>query len=93
MLTREGLQSMVDATIVRMNWCLKIKNTYFCGVTLLKFCGVGLVQLWEKFVDWIHAILLSARLLVKVNGATHEFFPCGRVVRQGDPLSPLFSAL
>lgn len=44
----------------------------------------------NTFVCWVHEILLSARFSVTVNGSSHGFFPCGRGVRQGDPLSPLF---
>lgn len=43
----------------------------------------------ETFVKWVHVILLSARLSIKVNDSPHGFFGCGRNVRQVDPLSPM----
>lgn len=47
----------------------------------------------ETFVNWIVAILNSARLSVLVNGKVVGFFSCTRGVRQGDPLSPLLFCL
>jgi hypothetical protein len=38
------------------------------------------------FVNWILAILQSARLSILVNGKAVGFFSCSRGVRQGDPL-------
>lgn len=45
------------------------------------------------FINWILAILQSARLSILVNGKAVGFFPCSRGVRQGDPLSPLLFCL
>ena len=45
------------------------------------------------FIDWILAILNSARLSILVNGKAVGFFACSREVRQGDPLSPLLFCL
>jgi len=45
------------------------------------------------FIDWILAILNSARLSILVNGKAVGFFACSRGVRQGDPLSPLLFCL
>jgi len=42
-----------------------------------------------SFINWILAILQSARLSILVNGRAVGFFSCSRGVRQGDPLSPL----
>lgn len=44
---------------------------------------------YDKLIDWIWRILLSARLSIKINGAAHGFFECRRGVSQGNPLSPL----
>ena len=45
------------------------------------------------FINWILAILQSARLSILVNGKAIGFFSCSRGVRQGDPLSPLLFCL
>ncbi|MCI15802.1 RNA-directed DNA polymerase (Reverse transcriptase), partial [Trifolium medium] len=47
----------------------------------------------QKFCNWIHAILQSAKISVSFNGRQHGFFSCSRGVRQGDPLSPLLFCL
>ncbi|GAU13228.1 hypothetical protein TSUD_245980 [Trifolium subterraneum] len=43
----------------------------------------------SRFCNWIHFILLSARISISINGKQHGYFSCSRGVRQGDPLSPL----
>jgi len=45
------------------------------------------------FINWILAILQSARLSILVNGKAVGFFSFSRGVRQGDPLSPLLFCL
>lgn len=40
-------------------------------------------------IGWIHNILPSTRLSIKINGSAHGFSHCDRGVKQGDPLSPL----
>ncbi|KAL6127132.1 hypothetical protein ACLB2K_075175 [Fragaria x ananassa] len=45
------------------------------------------------FVQWVHALLLSAKLSLLINGRTVGYFSCERCVRQGDPLSPLLFCL
>nr|XP_011470584.1 PREDICTED: uncharacterized protein LOC105353269 [Fragaria vesca subsp. vesca] len=45
------------------------------------------------FVQWVRALLLSAKLSLLINGRTVGYFSCERGVRQGDPLSPLLFCL
>ncbi|KAK9949954.1 hypothetical protein M0R45_005462 [Rubus argutus] len=45
------------------------------------------------FVQWVSALLLSAKLSLLINGRPVGYFSCGRGVRQGDPLSPLLFCL
>ncbi|XP_024630290.2 uncharacterized protein [Medicago truncatula] len=45
------------------------------------------------FINWILAILQSARLSILINGNAVGFFSVSRGVRQGDPLSPLYFVL
>ncbi|XP_039682998.1 uncharacterized protein [Medicago truncatula] len=45
------------------------------------------------FLNWILAILHSARLSILINGNAVGFFSCTLGVRQGDPLSPLLFCL
>jgi hypothetical protein len=46
----------------------------------------GLRESWCK---WMREVVSSGTLSVKVNGLMGGYFKCGKVVRQGDPLSPL----
>lgn len=48
---------------------------------------------YQIFVQWVHALLLSAKLSILINGRSVGYFSCGRGVRQGDPLSPLLFCL
>jgi len=59
----------------------------FLLVVLTQF-GISVV-----FVQWILAILQSARLSILVNAKAVGLFSCTRGVRQGDPLSPLLFCL
>jgi hypothetical protein len=43
----------------------------------------------QKFCQWIHSILQSAKMSIAINGKQHGFFNCSRGVRQGDPSSLL----
>ena len=45
------------------------------------------------FVQWVRALLLSAKLSLLINGRTVGYFSCEKGVRQGDPLSPLLFCL
>lgn len=47
----------------------------------------------QTFLQWVKAILLSAKLSILFNGRPVGYFSCGRGVRQGDPLSPLLFCL
>ncbi|KAJ0923638.1 putative RNA-directed DNA polymerase [Helianthus annuus] len=47
----------------------------------------------DKWIQWIHGILVSSRSSVLVNGSPTEEFQCFRGVRQGDPLSPFIFIL
>lgn len=61
------------------------------GVFLLK--ALRRYGFYEKFVYWIYAILLYARLSIKINGSAHGFFGCEIEVRLRYPLSPLLFCL
>lgn len=43
----------------------------------------------EIFIRRVHLILQSAKLSILLNGTPHDYYSCGRGVRQGDLLSPL----
>ena len=43
--------------------------------------------LCDKFCNWIHAILLFAKLSISISGRLHGYFNCSGGVKQGDPLS------
>ncbi|KAL6202102.1 hypothetical protein ACLB2K_025813 [Fragaria x ananassa] len=45
------------------------------------------------FVQWVRALLLSAKLSLLITGKTVGYFSYERGVRQGDPLSPLLFCL
>ncbi|XP_042478761.1 uncharacterized protein LOC122059794 [Macadamia integrifolia] len=43
----------------------------------------------EKWISWIHQILVSARISVLFNGGPVGFFGVEKGLRQGDPISPM----
>jgi len=45
------------------------------------------------FIKWIHTIIKSAFLSIRINGNLVGYFSCSWGVRQGDPLSPLLFCL
>ena len=51
---------------------------------LLRARGFG-----EKWIRWIHSITHGGSIGVKINQSESGFFPTGKGLRQGDPLSPL----
>ena len=46
-----------------------------------------------KFCEWVHTILVSAKLSFSVNGKSVGFFSSQRGVHQGDPLAPILFCL
>ncbi|XP_026398917.1 uncharacterized protein LOC113294756 [Papaver somniferum] len=42
-----------------------------------------------KFIQWLLVLFQSTRISVMVNGGPGGFFPIGRGLKQGDPLSPI----
>ncbi|XP_042518494.1 uncharacterized protein LOC122092222 [Macadamia integrifolia] len=55
-----------------------------------KFLFASLVKFGfsDKWISWIQLLLSSSRLSVLVNGGPVGFFPVGKGLRQGDPISP-----
>jgi hypothetical protein len=47
------------------------------------------MEFGDKWINWIDIILNSASTSVILNGVHGKPIICKRVVRQGDPLSPL----
>ena len=45
------------------------------------------------FYKWIHAIIISTKLSIIINGSPRGYFSCSRGLRQEDPLSPLLFCL
>jgi len=50
--------------------------------------ALHLMNFPPQFCGWIRECILTPRYSVKINGQLHSFFPEGRGLRQGDPLSP-----
>lgn len=46
-----------------------------------------------KFCEWVHTILVSAKLSFSVNGKLVGFFSSQRGIHQGDPLAPILFCL
>ncbi|XP_042483605.1 uncharacterized protein LOC122063975 [Macadamia integrifolia] len=43
----------------------------------------------EKWVTWLHQMLISTKISIMVNGGPQGYFDVERGLRQGDPISPL----
>ena len=42
----------------------------------------------EKMVRWIMVCVTTAKFTICLNGERRRYFPSGRGLRQGDPISP-----
>ena len=49
--------------------------------------------LHKKWRNWISFCIFTVRSCILINGKAPGFFPSSRVLRQGDPLSPLLFIL
>lgn len=52
------------------------------------FKALHMFQFPPPFIRWVRACITSEMFLVKENGSLCGYFPSGRGLRQGDPLSP-----
>ena len=87
--------NLIDRRQYGVNVAMKVDIKKAFDTLALNFLIAVLHQfcLASVFVDWILAILQSARLSILVNVKSVGFFSCTRGVRQGDPLSPLLFCL
>ena len=51
---------------------------------MLQCCGFS-----EKWRKWIRYCISTVKFSILINGSPSDFFGRSRVLRQGDPLSPL----
>ena len=93
-LTSEAI-NLLNNKLFRGNIALKVDIAKVFDTLDLHF----LLKVLKKFgfndtlCNWIHSILLSAKLSVSINGKFHGYFSFSRGVRQGDPLSALHFCL
>jgi len=73
-----------EALILKMD-LVKAYDPVDWGFLRMLFMNIGFPYL---VTEWIMACVSSTNYVVLVNGHPTEFFPCGRGLRQGCPLSP-----
>ncbi|GKF62408.1 RNA-directed DNA polymerase, eukaryota, reverse transcriptase zinc-binding domain protein, partial [Tanacetum coccineum] len=75
--------------------CMKIDNAKAYDTVDWKFLKRALYQFGfhDKMIKWIMVCVTTAKFSICTNGERRGYFPSGRGLRQGDPMSPCLFTL